>query len=314
MTGTPVNVDNFVRAETDRMFAALAQQGGSNRLAHNRTPTPLDQQTVIRMNRDTLYSYAVLDITDGATLTVPESGDRYVSVMVVNQDHYINRIVHSAGVYDLSVDEFESPFVLVATRIFVDPADPEDVATVNALQDRFAVTSTGARPFAPSDYDPQSLDSTRSSLLDLAKNIGGFDRAFGCRGEVDPVRHLLGAAAGWGGLPEHEAYYVGGTPDLPVGEYTLRVVDVPVDGFWSISVYNAEGFFVAHDHDAVSINDVTAVRDADGSVTVRFGGPPDDRPNRLPIMDGWNYLVRLYRPHREVLDGTWTFPGATPVR
>ena len=51
----------------------------------------------------------------------------------------------------------------------------------------------------------------------------------------------------------------------------------------------------------------------DGSVTVHFGGCSDDRANCLPIMEGWNYLVRLYRPRPEVLDGTWTFPGATPV-
>jgi hypothetical protein len=33
-----------------------------------------------------------------------------------------------------------------------------------------------------------------------------------------------------------------------------------------------------------------------------------DRPNCLPIMDGWNYIVRLYRPRSEILDGTWSFP------
>ena len=314
MAGTHVSVDNFVRAETDRMFGALMQQaGGVNGFGHNRTPTPLDQQTVIRMNRDTLYSFAIVDISGGATLTVPESGDRYVSVMVVNQDHYINRIFHRGGDYSLTVDEFDTPYVLVAARVFVDPGDEADVAAVNALQDGFAVTASSAAPFTPTDYDRESLDTTRRSLLELAKNVGGFDHAFGARSDVDPVRHLLGTAAGWGGLPEREAHYVGGTPDLPVGEYAIRVEDVPVDGFWSISVYNAEGFFVANDRDAVSINNVTAVSDADGSVTVHFGGCSDDRPNCLPIMEGWNYLVRLYRPRPEVLDGTWTFPGATPV-
>ena len=37
-------------------------------------------------------------------------------------------------------------------------------------------------------------------------------------------------------------------------------------------------------------------------------------PNMLPITPGWNYLVRLYRPRAEVLDGTWKFPEATLVR
>ena len=47
MTGVAVrvNVDNFVRAESDRMFAAfVADAGGVNRLKHNRAPTPGDRQ------------------------------------------------------------------------------------------------------------------------------------------------------------------------------------------------------------------------------------------------------------------------------
>jgi hypothetical protein len=81
----PVNVENFVRAESDRMFAALhADAGGVNRLKHNREPTPIEHQPVIRMNRDTLYSSAVVDISEGAAVTIPDCGDRYVSVTVVN--------------------------------------------------------------------------------------------------------------------------------------------------------------------------------------------------------------------------------------
>ncbi len=73
----PVTIENFTRAETDRMFAALqAEAGGVNRLRHNRTPTPIDHQPVIRMNRDTLYSSAVVDISKGATVTIPDGGSR----------------------------------------------------------------------------------------------------------------------------------------------------------------------------------------------------------------------------------------------
>ncbi|MGO4601398.1 DUF1254 domain-containing protein [Terrabacter sp. 2YAF2] len=73
MSAIHVNADTFVRAETDRMFAALlADAGGISRLKHSRTPTHLDPQPVIRMNRDTLYSSAVVDISEGATLTLPD--------------------------------------------------------------------------------------------------------------------------------------------------------------------------------------------------------------------------------------------------
>ena len=63
---------------------------------------------------------------------------------------------------------------------------------------------------------------------------------------------------------------------------------------------------------AYSVNNVTANKNEDGSVTVHFGGD-DDRPNLLPIMDGWNYTVRMYRPRPEVLEGSWTFPEIEPV-
>jgi hypothetical protein len=305
-----VDVDNFVRAETDRMFAALqADAGAVNVFRHNREPTPIDGQTVIRMNRDTLYSFAIADISEGATVTVPESGDRYLSVMVVNQDHYINRLFHDPGEYDLTVAEFDTPWVLVAVRVLVDPADPADIGVVTAIQDEIELGANSSNPFEMPDYEPSSFDRTREAVLELAKHIGGLDHAFGSREEVNAVRHLIGTAAGWGGLPDREARYVSVDPGGVSGDYKLTARDVPVDGFWSISVYNAHGFFEQNDRDAYSVNNITATPDGDGSITVHFGGCDDDRPNCLPITDGWNYIVRLYRPRPEILDGSWTFPA-----
>ena len=310
-----VNVDNFVRAESDRMFAALSQQaGGVNVLHHHREPASIDEQPVIRQNRDTLYSSAIVDISQGATLTVPDAGDRYLSVMVVNNDHYINNVIHTPGVHDLTVDRFDTDYVLVAARTLVDPGDPADLAEVNDLQDQIGLDAGSDRPFVMPAYDRASFDSTRDALLSLSRNLAGFDRAFGSRQAVDPVRHLVGTASGWGGLPDREAFYLNVDLGLPVGEYRLTVRDVPVDGFWSISVYNAAGYFEPNDRDAYSVNSVTATPDDDGTITVHFGGCADDRPNCLPIMDGWNYAVRLYRPRPEILDGDWTFPDATPVK
>jgi hypothetical protein len=180
---------------------------------------------------------------------------------------------------------------------------------VHDLQDQLALSSESAQPFEHPDYDDASFTATRTAILELAKGIGGFDHAFGRRDAVDPVLHLLGTAAGWGGLPESEAFYENVEPGLPVGHYTLTIGEVPVDAFWSISVYNAAGFFEANERNANSVNSITATRNADGTVTVHFGGCADDPPNCLPIMEGWNYLVRLYRPHPEILDGSWRFPS-----
>jgi hypothetical protein len=309
-----VNADTFARAETDHMFRDIqAQAGGVNRFAHNRQPTPLDKQTVIRMNRDTLYSFAVVDITAGAHVTLPDPGSRYLSVMVVNEDHYINQVIHEPGVHELTMADHGTPYVLVAARTLVDPEDPDDVAAVVALQDGFVLEAGSATPFEMPDYDMDSLSATRHALLQLAAGYAGFDRAFGRRDDVDPIRHLVATAAGWGGLPESEAYYVNSSPGLPVGEYRLTLRDVPVDAFWSISLYNPEGYFVPSASGGVSVNSVTARPDDDGSVTVHFGGCADGRPNCLALMDGWNFILRLYRPRPAVLDGTWTLPPIEPA-
>ncbi|WP_237465660.1 DUF1214 domain-containing protein [Leucobacter luti] len=311
MHTSPVTVtfENFARFESERMFAGIAAAAGSSNVwNHYRVPTPIDQQTVIRMNRDTLYSAAIVDVSQGATITIPEAGGRYISIMLVNQDHYINRVLHEAGTYELTAEELGSDFVCAAARILVNPEDPADVAEVNRLQDQLGLSSGAGGQFAPAPVDEASFTETRDAVLVLARGLSGMERCFGRREDVDPVRHLLGAAVGWGGLPESEASYIKVEPRLPVGEYTLTVGDVPVDGFWSISLYNADGFFEPNELGAYSVNSVTGVRDADGSITVRFGGDPA-APNHLPLPEGWNYLVRLYRPRPEILDGSWTFPA-----
>ena len=311
MADVLVNVDNFARAESDRMFASMLRDRSAavNEWSHLREPTPIDQQTVIRMNRDTLYSFVIADISERATLSIPDAGGRYLSVMVVNQDHYINRLFHEPGEHELTVAEFETPYVCVAARVLVDPEEPADLEAANAVQDGLGFRATSARPFVPPDYDEASQTATRQALLELAR--GGLDAgdAFGRRDEVDPVHHLIATAAGWGGLPEHEAKYVVVEPKLPVGEYALTVKDVPVDAFWSISLYNADGFFEPNERNAYSVNNITAAPNEDGSITVHLGGCADERPNCLPIMEGWNYAVRLYRPRPGILDGSWTFPS-----
>jgi hypothetical protein len=130
---------------------------------------------------------------------------------------------------------------------------------------------------------------------------------------VDPVQYLIGAASAWGANPPRDAIYLNVVPTRNDGaaNYSLRVKDVPVDGFWSISLYNAEGYYEKNPYNAYTLNDITAKKNQDGSVTIQFGGCDGKIPNCLPITKGWNYMVRLYRPRAEILNGTWKFPEAS---
>jgi hypothetical protein len=49
-----VTADNFPRAETDLYFANIVKDGGFGKFIHCREPAAIDNQTVIRLNRDTL--------------------------------------------------------------------------------------------------------------------------------------------------------------------------------------------------------------------------------------------------------------------
>lgn len=95
--------------------------------------------------------------------------------------------------------------------------------------------------------------------------------------------------------------------------YRVTVKDVPVDGFWSITVYNKAGFMEKNDQNSYSYNNVTADKNADGSITINFGGGPG-AINNLPITAGWNYTVRMYQPKQDIISGKWSFPKAQPAK
>ena len=108
---------------------------------------------------------------------------------------------------------------------------------------------------------------------------------------------------------------MGADPGLPSGAYQLTFKDVPVDAFWSVSVYNSAGYFQPNPRHLYSVNSVTAVPNEDGSITVRFMADVGDDapPNCIVTPEGWNYLIRLYRPRAEFFNGTWTVPSLTPI-
>jgi len=310
-----VNVDNFVRAETAAQMdrGLLAPGAAINKFVHFRDPTPLDGQNVIRMNRDTLYSYALVDISKGASLIIPELDGRYVSVMVINEDHYINKVYGAAGTYNLKMKQFDTPYVTVVARTLVNASDPADIKKTNDLQDQIILKAASAKPYTHPNYDEESYKATYDALLQLGRGVTDFERSFGKKEDVTEVRHLIGTAIGWGGLPEEEAYYINVEPNLPVGAYQITVKDVPVDAFWSVSMYNKEGFFQENEYDAYSVNNLSGTPNEDGSFTIHFGGDPKS-VNYLHLTEGWNYLIRFYQPHKEILEGTWTFPKAMPVK
>ncbi len=311
-----VNVINFVRAETDHMFRTNIKMAGIKigELTHFRAPTTPDNQPVIRMNQDTLYSGTVLDLSKPAKVKLPEVNGRYQSMHVVNQDHYMF-VEAKPGTYDLTKENVGTRFAYVTIRTFVDVLDPEDLAQAHAAQDAIELTGDGQGPFEAPDWNTDQLAVARKALNDLA--VLGFEttHAFGRQEDVRPVDYLVGAAAGWGGLPQSAAFYILDSVAQNDGEtpHVVTVKDVPVDAFWSITVYNAGGYLEANDRGVNSYNNFSAQTNEDGSYTIHFGGCGDDRVNCIPITPGWNYAIRMYQPRPEILGGSWVFPAPQPI-
>lgn len=311
-----VTPDNFVRAETDLYFGGVVKKGGFGRFEHNREALSLDKQTVIRTNRDTLYSGAVFDLDAGpVTITLPDAIKRFMSMQVINEDQYTPQVIYRPGKYTFTRDKIGTRYVLMAVRTLVDPSNVKDVEEAHALQDAIKVSQKTPGKFVVPNWDQASQEKVREALLALASTLPDANRMFGTKAQVDPVRRLIGAASAWGGNPDNEAMYLNVVPAKNDGTtvYKLKVRDVPVDGFWSISLYNKQGYFEANPYNAYSLNSITSKKESDGSVLVQFGGCDGKIPNCLPVMPGWNYMVRLYRPRPEVLNGKWKFPEAQPA-
>lgn len=309
-----VNVSNFVRAESDVAIKKMYDAVGFGNWLHFRAPTPLDQQKVIRMNRDTLYSSAVLDLSEPATVIMPDTDGRYQNLQVISQDHYSFAMIEP-GRYELTQEKVGSRYAYLIVRTFFDANDPDDLKATNTLQDAIKIEGGGSGELDIPDWNIEQMLEARDALNTLAKLGASNLGAFGTKEEVDPINHLVFTAAGWGGLPnKHTIADLGSVEQNDGTPHILNVPnDVPVRAFWSVIVYDANGFIPENDLGIYSYNNVTAKPNTDGSITIHFGGDPD-QSNYLPITEGWNYAIRMYEPGQEILDGSWTFPKIIPVK
>ena len=314
MANTLVTRETYCRAESDRTFHNASKlTGGVNRFFHFRDVTPLDRQTVVRMNRDTLYSPAVVDTSRGATITVPQMPDgRYCSVLMIDNDHYCPGVIYEPGTHSLATD---TKYLGLIVRIqLLNPTDPEDVALVNALQDQLVIEAGSADPFPELQWDADSLEQlTAAYKAEFVKYEKYPDGFMGPRGSADETIRHIACAGAWGLFPNEHAVYIiyNGSHDHRVcHKATYAVPDN--DAFWSLTVYGSDGYMKSDNN---IVNSANVKLNADGTFDVYFGSLEScaDVLNRVDTTEGWNVLMRVYRPGQSVLEGAYTLPAATPV-
>lgn len=309
-----VEPTTYIRAETDRSFHnILGLSGKMNTFFHFRAPTPLDGQTVVRMNRDTLYSAAIVDTSKGATVTLPEvDPGRFISALIVDNDHYAPAVFYEPGVHEIPAN---TKYVLVAIRIqLFDPDDKAEIAHVNALQDQVVISAANADPLPPNTWDQESLAALTKKYEAEAVAYGTYRGMMGPRGTVDEATRHLAAAAAWGLNPDKDAVYLSYAGGKDPNICHTASYAVPENGaFWSITVYGDDGYMK---RDNNILNSTNATLNEDGTFTAYFGSAEacGDVANRLDVTPSWNFLMRVYRPGPSVLDGTYVLPEVQPVR
>jgi hypothetical protein len=89
----------------------------------------------------------------------------------------------------------------------------------------------------------------------------------------------------------------------------------PANAFWSVTMYDAEGFPVANPIDRFAIGDRDALTfNPDGSLDIYIqntapGNGHDSNWLPSPAHDALGVTMRLYAPRAEALDGRWAPPA-----
>jgi hypothetical protein len=127
-------------------------------------------------------------------------------------------------------------------------------------------------------------------------------------------------------LPEDAIYPVNladesGKPLDGANKYTLHFepADIPpVNAFWSVTLYDAEGFQIANPLNRFNLSSWMPLKyNGDGSLDLYFQNQTpgaDKEANWLPAPNGaFNLLMRLYAPKSEALTGKWNPPPVSRV-
>ncbi|MEO1080630.1 MAG: DUF1214 domain-containing protein [Pseudomonadota bacterium] len=309
-SGLIVTDSLYPQAETARqMLNIQTAAGGVNRFRHRSQLTPTESQAVVRMNRDSYYSAAVVNVSEGATITLPQVPEgKYLSMQPVTEGHRTQPMTYGGGTFQLATHKGTHVFVIVRLDSTFTPDE------VKEYQAGMSVNAASSALFSAEPVNRDSFYAVENALkarrVELLNTFGARAMTVGMftaptdesRAFFVPEIHQVASAAGWGGAQARDNIYEV-SPNLPAeGCYQATFEDPGNDAFWSFTVYDRKGFMF---DDIAHVNSNLALPNADGSYTVSMGCD-SEAPNRIPISNAsgvFNVTVRHYRPSQRVIDG-----------
>lgn len=316
--GKEVTAATYPTAESARQFLQEQSAVGVNTFNHRRELSPTDKQTVVRMNRDTYYSFGVVNVSEGATLILPDIPEgKYMSGMIITEDHRIYPMFYGPGEYELTTHT--GNHVFVAVRLDATFSQQE----ANAIQDRIRIVAQSSEPFRAEPVDEATFKKVEDELKAKMPGIikrDGVDALVGMFTSPDDLsnelftqeKYEVGAAVGWGGAQMADNIYELSPPYPTDVCHQMTFEDPGNAAFWSITVYNADGFMF---NDVANVSSNTATPNEDGTYTVSFGCGPD-APNKLETTNEsgvFTLAIRHYRVGEKVKNGYRLVPFVKAV-
>ena len=306
--GRTVTPETYPRDETSRQLLKKQDLVGVNAFIHLNQLTPTNDQPIVRMNRDTYYSMAFIDVSKGASITMPEIPEgKYMSIQPVTEDHRIQAMKYGSGTFDLTTHTGTHLYVIIR----LDATFTE--AEVKKIQDKMSINANSSNPFTANTVNEESFTTVENALKakvpEVLKRDGFVNATKGMF--TDPndssielftqEKYELGAALGWGGAQMIDNIYETSGNYSTDNCYELTFEDPKNLAFWSITVYDKKGFMF---NDLANYSSNTAQANEDGTYTVSFGCGADS-PNNLDIDNPsgvFNIVVRHYQPSKRVIN------------
>lgn len=261
------------------------------------------------VNNDTVYSAAVVDAREGFTIEVPDAGDRFVSLHIQDFNHTFVDYSWTPGSHRYDAGSVDTDHVLVGLRIATTGSDADQATIRDVLQPQAAVVAGSAIPFE-AVRDPALTRQVRDALMPQYELLAdSYDTVrYDIRAVSDWEKWTYTVAGQFGLSPVDTAMYPPFAPHRTRGGATYRATfdAVPAEAFFSLTAYGPDRFLMSDEHSIVSSNHPDFIARADGGFDVFFGGDDawtlaaSEGANYLNTpRDGWNGLLRAYRPDVE---------------